>query len=407
MIVNQARVAAALPGYDLGTELGNGAQGLVLAGRHRRLNRDVAVKVLDVGHDDGAVARFAAEAQVLATMDHPHIVRVYDYVEDDDLCLIVMEMLPGGTLTRRRARLRPEGPCAVGLAIAAALSYAHTRRVLHRDIKSGNVLFDAAGLLKVTDFGIAKVIEGAAATASAVVGTPGHMAPEQILGGRLGPTTDLYALGVVLYHLLSGAPPFDPKLPQPTLLQRHLDTTPAPPAGVPAPVADVVMRSLAKDPAERQPSAHAFALDLARAARDTYGPQWAARSGVVLRLDDDIREAATSPATATRRASAPDPPVARPAARRRPHRDGLNGDGDLDLFGRILVTVIAGLGFAVGTVFGTVAAAVVAIPELACLVAALLLGLGLGLGVGAAVGAAVSIPIGVAGFIFAVARWRS
>ncbi len=291
MIIDRARVAAALPAYELGGELGAGGFGLVLKGRHRRLDRDVAVKVLAAA-DDGAPAGFAAEARVLAGMDHPHVVRIYDYVEDDELCLIIMELLAGGTLTRRRGGMPPEGACSVGLAVAEALSCAHDQGVLHRDIKSDNMMFDGHDLLKVTDFGISKIFEGTAVSASAVVGTPKYMAPEQITGGRLGPATDIYALGVVLYELLAGVPPFDPKLPPLALYHHHLSTTPPPPAGIPVPVTNVVMRALAKNPAERHPSTRAFALDLAQAAAHGYGPRWTSRSGIVVRLRDEVREAA-------------------------------------------------------------------------------------------------------------------
>ncbi|OHV36762.1 serine/threonine protein kinase [Parafrankia soli] len=295
MIVDRARVAAALPGYELGGQLGAGAFGLVLAGRHRGLDRPAAIKVLAAG-PDGETGGFAAEAQLLAALDHPHVVRVHDYVEADDLHLIVMELLGGGTLTvRRKTEISPEGACAVGLAVAAALACAHGRGVLHRDIKPDNILFDTAGLLKVADFGIAKIVEGSAATASQVAGTPAYMAPEQILAGRLGPATDLYALGCVLYQLLAGTLPFDPAPSMHALLQHHLNTLPVPPAGVPAPLAAVVMQALAKEPADRPPSAHAFALDLARAAAVVYGPGWTARAGIGLRLDDDIRAAADHP----------------------------------------------------------------------------------------------------------------
>ncbi|WP_239396177.1 serine/threonine-protein kinase, partial [Frankia sp. CiP3] len=301
MIVNEGRVAAALPGYELGAQLGAGAFGLVLAGRHRELHRDVAIKILP-GGPDGTADKSRVEARLLAALDHPHIVQVYDAVATDDLHLIVMELLGGGTLTRRRTGMSAETACAVGLAVAAALSCAHGRGVLHRDIKPDNILFDTAGLLKVTDFGIAKIVEGSATTASAVIGTPRYMAPEQILGGRLSPATDLYALGVLLYELLSGTPPFDPALPAPALVHHHLNVLPSPPVGVPAPVADLVMRTLAKDPAARPQSAHAFALDLARAAAVVYGPGWTVRAGIGLRLDDNIRTAAETLSTPTRRA---------------------------------------------------------------------------------------------------------
>ncbi|WP_322780067.1 serine/threonine-protein kinase, partial [Frankia sp. Cas4] len=302
MIVNEGRVAAALPGYELGAQLGAGAFGLVLAGRHRELHRDVAIKILPggPGGPGGTAEKSRAEARLLAALDHPHIVRVYDAVAADDLHLIVMELLGGGTLTRRRAGMSAEAACAVGLAVAAALSCAHGRGVLHRDIKPDNILFDTAGLLKVTDFGIAKIVEGSATTASAVIGIPRYMAPEQILGGRLSPATDLYALGVLLYELLAGTPPFDPALPAPALVHHHLNVLPSPPVGVPAPVADLVMRTLAKDPAARPQSAHAFALDLARAAAVVYGSGWTVRAGIGLRLDDDIRTAAETLSTPTR-----------------------------------------------------------------------------------------------------------
>ncbi|WP_241255651.1 serine/threonine-protein kinase, partial [Candidatus Protofrankia californiensis] len=234
-----AQVAAALPAYELGEVLGRGAFGLVVKGRHRELDRPVAIKILAAGTDEAA-ASSRAEARLLAALDHPHVVRVYDSIPAGDLHLIVMELLGGGTLTRRRAGMPHETACAVGLAVAAALGCAHQRGVLHRDIKPDNILFDTAGLLKVTDFGIAKLVEGSATTASAVIGTPRYMAPEQLLARRLGPATDLYALGVMLYELLTGALPFDPTLPPTLLAQHHLYTVPTPPAGVPAPVAAVI-----------------------------------------------------------------------------------------------------------------------------------------------------------------------
>ncbi|WP_131786701.1 serine/threonine-protein kinase, partial [Protofrankia symbiont of Coriaria ruscifolia] len=295
MLVDRARVAAALPGYELGDQIGAGAFGLVLAGWHRRLQRDVAIKVLATAQE-GARVRFQTEARILAGMDHPHLVRVHDYAETDSLYLIVMEMLAGGTLTRRRAGMTAQESCAVGLAVAEALAYTHARRVLHRDIKPDNILFDATGLLKVTDFGIAKLFAGAAASASAIMGTPKYMPPEQLTGGRLGPAADLYALGVLLYELLAGVAPFDPTLPPHALYHHHLHTPPPPLPGVPAPVATVILRALAKDPAARYPSARAFALALAGAAARGYGPGWVAQSGIPVCLADEVHAASERPA---------------------------------------------------------------------------------------------------------------
>ncbi len=260
----------------------------MVEGRHRDLDRPVAIKILATG-SAGAAAGSAAEARLLAQIDHQHVVRVYDSVDVGNLRLIVMELLSGGTLTRRQSGIPPEGGCAIGLAVAAALAAAHARGVLHRDIKPDNILFDTAGLLKVTDFGIAKIMEGSTAATSSRAGTPLYMAPEQITAGRLGPATDLYALGCILYQLLAGRPPFNPTLPLHALWYQRLNALPPPPAGVPAPIADVVMRALATDLADRHPSAHAFALDLAHAATHVYGPRWTARTGIPLHLDDDIR----------------------------------------------------------------------------------------------------------------------
>jgi serine/threonine protein kinase len=213
MIIDRKRIAAALSGYKIGDELGVGGFGLVVAARHRRLKRDVAIKVIPA---ETAVPgkEFTDEAELLASLDHPHIVRVHDYFEADGLDLIVMELLGGGTLARRWRGLSQPQACAVGLAVAAALAHAHERGILHRDIKMGNVLFDTAGLVKLGDFGIARMFTGSGVTGTPHgAGTPGYMAPEQIAGGRLTPATDLYALGVLLYQVLTGAPPFDPTLP--------------------------------------------------------------------------------------------------------------------------------------------------------------------------------------------------
>ncbi|WP_096336152.1 serine/threonine-protein kinase [Pseudofrankia asymbiotica] len=308
MIVDRESVAAALPAIEVGGRLGAGAFGLVLAGRHRRLNRDVAVKVLPAGQEGRSA--FEAEAQLLASLDHPHIVRVYDYVETDELCLIVMEQLSGGTLTRRLAGLEPPAACAVGVGVATALAYAHERGVLHRDIKPDNVMFDATSTVKVTDFGIAKIFQGTATTATGQLGTPMYMAPEQIRGGRLGPATDIYALGVLMYRLLVGRPPFDSSLPLQALWHQQLTTTPSVPPSVPAPLADVVVRALAREPGDRQPSASAFARDLAVAAVGVHGRDWLARAGLPLRLDDDVRDAAAGTG-----AHGSAPPSQEPAAR--------------------------------------------------------------------------------------------
>jgi serine/threonine-protein kinase len=282
VIVDRGRVAAALPGYRLHAQLGAGGFGLVIAARHRRLKRQVAIKIVPAEANE--TSAFLAEAQLLASLDHPHVVRIYDYKESDGLGLIVMELAAGGTLLeRQRAGISQPQVCAVGLAVAAALTHVHERGILHRDIKASNVLFDGAGLVKVSDFGIARLFEGSGVTGTARgAGTPAYMAPEQIRGGRLSPATDLYALGILLYQLLAGAPPFELDLTPAELWAWHLSVPPLPPARTPRPLADVVLQALAKDPADRHRDADAFARDLAAAAVAVHGPDWMAAAGMPL-----------------------------------------------------------------------------------------------------------------------------
>ncbi|MEX5637999.1 serine/threonine-protein kinase, partial [Parafrankia sp. FMc2] len=289
-VVDRGRVAAALPGYGIGGELGSGAFGLVLAGYHQELDRPVAVKVL-TSPDPGAAVDFRTEARLLSRLDHPHIVRTYDCVVRGDLCLLVMELLSGGTLAHRA--LRPEAACAVGLAVADALTHAHAHGVLHRDIKPANILFTRDGQPKLTDFGISKVFEGSASTASRVVGTPRYMAPEQITGQRLGPATDLYALGVVLYELFTGTRLAPPELPLPVLLRHHTEVVPPPPPGVPAPLGALLLRCLAKRPEDRPAGARMFAFELARAATSVFGRHWLDRAGLPVHLGADVRALTT------------------------------------------------------------------------------------------------------------------
>ena len=194
MTLDRDRVIAALPAYEIGGELGRGGWGVVLAGRHRQLGREVAIKQLPraFAADPAVRARFVAEARLLASLDHPHIVPVYDYVEADGLCLLVMEKLPGGTLWSRftstgvtaRGRLRP----GAGRLRRAARRPPAGDPSPGREAGEPHVL--GHGALKVTDFGIAKVVGGPetmATRAGEVLGTPAYMAPEQAQAAELGP----------------------------------------------------------------------------------------------------------------------------------------------------------------------------------------------------------------------------
>ncbi len=327
MTLDLERVVEALPAYDVGGELGRGGWGLVLSGRHRQLGRAVAIKELPraFAADASVRARFATEARVLASLDHPHIVPVYDYIESEGLCLLVMEHLPGGTVWSRFTGTGMTVDAAAGIVLAtcAALEWAHRQGVLHRDVKPENLMFSATGILKVTDFGIAKVLGGSDTLATRkgeVLGTPAYMAPEQAQGTDLTPATDVYAAGVMLYELLSGRLPFPEDGDAMAVLYRHVHEQPTPlgevAPGVPDAVADVVMRALATDPAERWDSAEAFGVALAEACTAAWGVGWLGRGGMRVMADDAIVAAterpsgvpaATTPASA--QAAAPAPPT--------------------------------------------------------------------------------------------------
>jgi Protein kinase domain len=291
MELERQLIADALPAYDVGGVLGQGAFGVVLAGRHRQLDRKVAIKQLSraVAADVAVRRRFAAEARVLASLDHPHVVPVYDFVEREDLCLLVMELLPGGTLRDRFTTTGFTAPHAVAicLACAAGLNAAHARGVLHRDVKPENMLFAASGAIKVTDFGIAKVVGGTETLltrAGEVVGTPAYMAPEQVRGGELSPATDVYALATMTYELLSGVLPFTADGNVMSLLFKHAHESPTPlgevTPEVPIPVAEVVMQGLTTDPAERFATAASFGTSLAEAGTEAWGPGWLSADGM-------------------------------------------------------------------------------------------------------------------------------
>ncbi|MGH9164268.1 MAG: serine/threonine-protein kinase, partial [Acidimicrobiales bacterium] len=334
-------VRAALPAYEVGEELGRGGWGVVLAGRHVPLGREVAIKQLPraFAADPGVRARFVAEARLLASLDHPHIVPVFDFVEVDGLCLLVMEKLPGGTLWRRftTAGVTAEAACALLLAGCAGLHAAHQRGILHRDVKPENLLFSRTGVIKVTDFGISKVVGGDATVVTRsgeVLGTPAYMSPEQAQGSELGPTTDVYAAAVMLYELLSGRLPFADDADPLKVLYRHVYEQPRPllevTPSLPAAIAGVVMTALHTRPEDRYPSTEAFGVALAEAATAAWGPGWPQGRGEVAVMGAGPILAATErpsggppPAVALAPVPAPAPapatvvssPVPRPAVR--------------------------------------------------------------------------------------------
>lgn len=304
MTTIEDRIRAALPNFDIGGQIGRGGCGVVLSGTHRQLRRQVAIKQIPPQFAESAAVRrrFLVEAQLMASIDHPHVVPVYDYVEDGDLCLLVMEYLPGGTVATRFTTkgFDAASAIAVTLACAAGLEAAHRHGVLHRDIKPANLLFSANGAVKLTDFGIAKIVGGndtLVTRAGEIVGTPSYIAPEQVRGQELTPATDVYALATMLYQLLSGVLPFPPGDHGMAVLFMHAFEQPKPltevAPTVPEPIADVVMRGLATDPTERFDSAESFGIALAEPAAGTWGSDWLTPVGIPVIGADTIVNAAT------------------------------------------------------------------------------------------------------------------
>jgi serine/threonine protein kinase len=207
--------------YQLREPLGRGGMATVYRANQLTVGRDVAVKVLspDLADEPEFISRFEHEARVVAGLQHPNIVAIHDFGRVGPLTYLVMRLMEGGSLDRelRRGPLPNERVIQIAGQIAAALDYAHGRGIVHRDLKPTNVLLDAAGNASLTDFGIAKLVTGGPVTgltaAGTVMGTPTYMAPEQWRSEPVDARTDVYALGVLIYQMLTGRVPFASETP--------------------------------------------------------------------------------------------------------------------------------------------------------------------------------------------------
>jgi eukaryotic-like serine/threonine-protein kinase len=249
------------------------------------LGRRVAIKVLaeELAGDPVALRRFRREARATAKLDHPNVIRVYDFI-DGEAPFLVLELLEGHTLAdrlRRDGALPALEAARIAAAVADGLDVAHRAGIVHRDIKPSNIMLTANGGVKVMDFGIAAAWEAHSTTGQQLLATASYTAPERIMGGRASPAADLYSLGVVLYEMLTGRPPFLADTAE-QLLRAHLEVAPRPVRSlvfwVPAEIAAACEGALAKDPAGRPASAGALAAQLraaveaAQASADTFSP---------------------------------------------------------------------------------------------------------------------------------------
>jgi len=257
--------------YRLVRRIAVGGMGSVWEAEDTVLHRPVAVKLLSdsLSADRRFADRFRREAQAAARLSHPNIASVFDYGEDDGHQFIVMELVDGEPLSERLAeagRLDPDEAVRITVGIAAALQAAHESGIVHRDVKPGNVMLDGSGQVKVLDFGIAAAAGAPLTATGARMGTATYISPEQSMGEPPSPASDVYSLGVVLYEMLAGRPPFTADTPVGVAAQ-HVQRQP-PPLGeiapdVPFHVAQACQQALAKDPSMRPASAASFAAMLA------------------------------------------------------------------------------------------------------------------------------------------------
>ncbi len=330
--------------YRIEARIGAGGMAEVFRGFDPVLNRTVAIKVLNpqFARDAGFVARFRREAQAAARLSHDSIVGVYDTGADGDTQYIVMEFIEGRTLAEfLSSGRRPSIPQSIELTkrIATALSVAHAQGIVHRDIKPANVMVTREGRVKVMDFGIARMqtVETAPQTSS-VLGTPTYLSPEQAQGQPVDARSDLYSLGVVLYELLTGRPPFTGDSPV-AIAYKQVNEVPVPPSQLNPDVAPnldaVVMKSLAKNPANRYQTAEEFTADLDRvtAGKDVEATPLLAGGG-----------AAATQVIARPQATQVMPPTEEPTGSTRKVWLGI-------LIGDLVVAVLAGGGYLLAQTF--------------------------------------------------------
>jgi len=279
--------------YVLGARIASGGMADVWAGTDIVLQRAVAVKVMrpDTGHEELFALRFRDEAVHSAALLHPNIATLFDYGEDDGLAFLVMELVKGeplSVLLRRRAPLDPaEVRSLIGQA-ALALGVAHEARVIHRDVKPANILVRPDGLVKLTDFGIARALDAAGHTrAGEMLGTPDYLSPEQAMGEAATGASDLYALGVVAHEMLTGHRPFDKGTPVATALS-HVNEPPPPlPEDVPEDLASLVRDCLQKNPADRPANAREVASRVGLGDNEMAGLSLGLASALDSWADDD------------------------------------------------------------------------------------------------------------------------
>jgi WD40 repeat protein/tRNA A-37 threonylcarbamoyl transferase component Bud32 len=262
-------------GHEILKELGRGGMGVVYQARHVKLKRMVALKmVLAREHiSTQELVRFHVEAEAVARLQHPNIIQIYETGEQEGRPFFSLEFADGGSLAQK-LNGKPKDirqAARLGKILARAMHYAHQRGIVHRDLKPANVLLTTQGVVKITDFGLAKMLDTKSrhTKVGSILGTPSYMAPEQAAGltSKIGPATDIYSVGTILYEVLTGRPPFLADTPMDTLLRVAIDE-PVPPSqlrpGLPADLEAICLKCLRKEPDKRYLTAQELADDLGR-----------------------------------------------------------------------------------------------------------------------------------------------
>ncbi len=307
--------------YTIEEKIGQGGMASVYRAHQPSVNRSIALKIISLdpshGRREEFRQRFAQEARVIASLEHIHILPIYDYgIVNDEIAYIAMRLLRGGTL----GDLMAAGALEMGRAadlliqIGRGLSYAHSKGVLHRDLKPSNILLDDAGNAFLSDFGLAKLTENAVniTRTDTIVGTPAYMSPEQLRGVALDYRSDIYSLGVLIYHMLAGEQPFQASDSNVvSVIYQHLEKMPDPPskhnAALSTEIDNVLLRALAKNPVDRYDTA----LDLVTALTGAMGRTISSSSYPAVRIGSGTANAVKSvplPSDPTTTASYPFPP---------------------------------------------------------------------------------------------------